>query len=106
MPTSRAYDARRRAEQPWRALYKTRRWQDIRRRELAAHPLCQRCEAYGVLVPAVHVHHVVAHKGDRARFFAGPFECLCETCHNRDAQREERGRPVQAIGVDGWPLDG
>jgi hypothetical protein len=39
--------------------------------------------------------HVHPHRGDEVLFFSGPFQSLCETCHNSAKQREEvaaRGR--------------
>ena len=51
------------------------------------------------------VNHRQAHKGDWSLFIDPEnHESTCETCHNRDIQREERGTPRQAIGEDGWPI--
>lgn len=86
----REYEARRRQAHPWRALYKTPQWQAIRVAVFADEPLCRRCHASGLVVPATVVNHVERHHGDPVKFFAGPFEPLCKPCHDGEVQREER----------------
>lgn len=80
---------KRRADQPWRAWYKTRAWQNRRAMQLIEHPLCQRCEPRGVIVEAGVVNHVDGHNGDYERFFWGKLESVCKPCHDIDIQREE-----------------
>ena len=94
----RQYDARRREQKPWRALYKTPRWQAIRAIVLAEHPLCVRCLADGLVEPSTVVNHVRRHHGDEVKFFAGPFEAICKPHHDREVQREER----EAERGGGW----
>jgi 5-methylcytosine-specific restriction protein A len=104
---NREYDARRRAEKPWRAWYSTARWQRIREAQFAAHRLCQRCLDRGLVEPATIVHHVDRHEGDPVKFWNGPFASSCQPCHDIDEQRIERGGQArQTIGPDGWPVDG
>jgi hypothetical protein len=92
----------RRTLQVW---YQTAIWKRIRRFHLRTEPLCRRCKARGLIVPARAVHHVEAHRGDWAKFIAGPFESLCTTCHNRDAQSEEvRGYSCD-VDSNGYPTD-
>jgi 5-methylcytosine-specific restriction endonuclease McrA len=101
----RRHDARRRASQPWRALYDTKRWARIRDAQLAQHPNCERCIKLGRTTPATVVHHVRAHKGVEHLFYGGPFESLCAHCHNSDAQGEEARGYSTAVGIDGFPID-
>jgi 5-methylcytosine-specific restriction protein A len=95
--------------QQWRRLYYRARWKHIRRWVLAGHPLCQRCEAQGLVTPATEVHHNPPHGGDIERFWSGPFEALCKPCHDGPAKREELGLPARdystEIGQGGWPID-
>lgn len=91
---NRDYEARRRKVE-WRAWYKTARWLAIRRDQLNAEPLCRMCAADDLLTSATVCDHVEPHRGDEVRFFAGPFQSLCEGCHNREKQREEQGRPTR-----------
>ena len=86
----RQYEARRRAQKPWRNLYKTPEWAAIRQAVLAEQPLCVRCLADGIVEPATVVNHVHRHEGDVTKFFGGPFEAICKPHHDRDVQREER----------------
>jgi 5-methylcytosine-specific restriction enzyme A len=99
------HDQKRRKQQPWRSLYKTKAWQMIRAAQLAAHPLCQRHLRRGRVVRACTVHHLERHNGDEQKFFAGPFESLCKPCHDSDTQSEERTGYSREIGEDGWPVD-
>ena len=102
---NREYDAKRRAEKPYRAWYNTSRWRAIRDVQLASQPLCERCKARGVVTPATVCHHLIQHKGDPVLFWSGPFGSSCDDCHDTDEQRIERGgRARQAIGNDGWPI--
>ncbi|BBF93365.1 HNH endonuclease [Blastochloris tepida] len=93
------HDAKRRRTQPWRALYNTPQWRAIREQQLAEHPLCERCEARGLVVAATVVNHVVRHRGDPVTFFGGPFESLCKHCHDSEVQSEERRAEINASGA-------
>ena len=83
-------DDRRRERSPWRALYKTGRWLAIRAAQLRDEPLCGMCAADGRVEPATVCDHVEPHRGDAARFFAGPFQSLCKWHHDGAKQRAER----------------
>ena len=88
--SSKAYDQTRREVLPWRRFYKTARWQGVRLTQLAAEPLCAFCKATGKIVEAEIVDHVLPHRGDEVKFFAGPFQSLCKRCHDGAKQRIER----------------
>lgn len=86
----RVHDRKRGREQPWRALYKDRRWLSGRLEHLAAHPLCERCRQDGRVTPATVVHHRIAHRGDERLFFTrSNWESACKSCHDGEIQREE-----------------
>ena len=51
------------------------------------------------------VHHIVPYRGDRAKFFSGPFTSLCKDCHDIVAQGIEARGYSNEIGMDGWPVD-
>jgi len=101
---NREYDAKRRKEKPWRALYKTPEWLKIREDQLLKQPLCQRCYDRGEIVPATVAHHVNRHGGDRLKFFSGPFASSCKACHDQIEQIiEARGFEV-GCDRDGRPI--
>jgi 5-methylcytosine-specific restriction protein A len=102
----REFDRERQRTQPWRAWYGLPIWKQIRKQQLHAKPLCERCEAKGRVTAATVVNHVDRHRGNWQRFITGPFESLCKSCHDRDAQAEERGTPFKDPGPDGWPAEG
>lgn len=82
--------------------YKTWRWQKLRERQLDAEPLCAMC--WPRVTRATVCDHKEPHRGDEEKFWAGPFQSLCASCHNSDKQRIEKGgTPKPRIGVDGWP---
>ena len=98
-------DRRSDAARQYRPWYKTRAWQIVRRNQLREHPWCRMCLEAKARVLATVVDHTEPHRGDRARFFSGPFQSLCETHHNASKQREERAGYSTAVGEDGWPTD-
>jgi 5-methylcytosine-specific restriction protein A len=81
------------------------RWDKARKTYLAHNPLCVMCKREGRVTPATVVDHIKPHKGDKALFWDSEnnWQSLCAPHHNRDKQREERGR-FQAVGEDGWPI--
>jgi len=70
-----------------------RDWQAVRLEYLHAHPLCEDCEAAGLVVPAALVHHVAPLRSGGARLDAGNMRALCERCHART-----HGRLARAAG--------
>jgi 5-methylcytosine-specific restriction protein A len=58
-----------------------RHWVAVRNAYIARHPLCERCEAAGRLVPAEHVHHIVA-LGDGGSNADENLQALCRPCHS------------------------
>ncbi len=94
------------ANRAYHHLYKTKLWRELRLVHLEAHPLCARCEREGRVVPAVEVHHIRAHRGDRALFNdLNNLEGLCKPCHGRVEQSIERRGYDKSVGSDGWPMD-
>ena len=87
-------------------LYNTKAWRDLRLAVLNARPLCEWCGAMGLTVPATVADHKVNHKGDPDLFYCQPEElnALCKPCHDRHAQRRDRGGDTRVIGMDGWPV--
>ena len=54
---------------------------------------------------ATVVDHMMAHKGNLDLFYdPDNLQPLCKPCHDRHAQRRDRGRPTIAFGVDGRPI--
>ena len=104
----RGYDAKRRATQDWRHLYKSKRWARIKRAQAKAQPYCQECARLDpprLFTPMTIVDHVDRHGGDPERFFRGPFQSLCKPCHDSRKQSEERRGFKLDMGPDGWPVD-
>lgn len=86
-------------------LYKTYKWQQIRKKYLQANPLCVMCEADGKIKLAEICDHIEPHKGDVFKFHNGPFQGLCKLHHDATKAKEE-SRGVK-IGSDemGQPID-
>ena len=91
---TKSYDQERDRQQ-WRRWYKTARWQRLRDRQLHTEPLCRMCRERGITAAATVCDHVERHGGDYQRFWAGPFQSLCASCHSGDKQVIERGRGVE-----------
>jgi 5-methylcytosine-specific restriction protein A len=90
---------------PLEQLYEHRRWRRIHRQQIQRKPVCEMCERRGLLAAATVVDHVIPHKGDINRFWLGPFQSLCATCHNADKHVQELHGFSDRIGQDGWPVD-
>ena len=86
---NRRYD---REQRPgYSKLYKTARWQRLRKRVLSAQPLCVECGRYGILTPATVVDHITPHKGNQRLFWdEDNLQALCKSCHDRKTAREGR----------------
>lgn len=78
---------------PWRRWYKTARWQKLRLaifvRDLFTCRICKRFETNTSLLVCDHVER---HMGNEHRFWAGPFQTLCKSCHDKAKQRAEQAR--------------
>lgn len=81
------------------------RWEKARKTYLMRNPLCIMCKREGRVTAATVVDHIIPHKGDTALFWdtENNWQPLCAPHHDRDKQREERGR-FQAVDADGWPI--
>jgi len=92
--------------QAYRYLYRSTAWRKGRVLFLREHPLCVRCMAKGLTVPATVVNHIKPHKGDLTLFFDRKnMEAVCKRCHDGAIQQIERIGFSTCIGVDGWPTD-
>jgi hypothetical protein len=65
LPSARPRDSERDRES--KRFYNSSAWVRLRRMHLARSPLCVKCQAAGRLVPATHVHHVVAFETSTGR---------------------------------------
>ena len=78
-----------RAEQSWRAWYKSPTWKAIKRHRLIQEPNCRHCAQEGRAVIAKHVDHVEPHRGQWSRFTKYEnTQSLCARHHNSHRQRQ------------------
>lgn len=95
-------------------LIHTTKWLRLRRNELTAHPLCQRCLEEGRITASSEVHHVrpveEAYSGAERRqrmYDANNLRALCHDCHvkthtelgrsGREATRKRNDKHVAEI---------
>lgn len=64
-----------------------RAWEKLRNAYLQRHPLCERCERRGHVVPAEIIHHRIPITEGGARLDEANLEALCKTCHEREHGR-------------------
>lgn len=86
-------------------LYRTARWQRIRKAQLDREPLCRYCQQMGRITAATVCDHITPHKGDAVAFHAGPFQSLCKPCHDGAKKQLEMRGSLRGSGTDGLPLD-
>lgn len=78
--------------------------QKLRAKRLQSNPLCQDCEAKGVITVAVEVDHIQplslggTDTDDNTRN-------LCKPCHLKRTAEQFGYRKSVSIGLDGWPID-
>ena len=94
-----------RGANPYGHLYGSARWKKIRADQLRQHPLCAYCQRdHDRVTIATVCDHITPHKGNEARFWSGPFQSLCKSCHDTvKASEEGRARKRVKIALDGWP---
>jgi 5-methylcytosine-specific restriction endonuclease McrA len=77
----------------WQGWYHTRRWAHLRWSVLVRDLFtCQICGQLEADTSRLVCDHVEPHRGDAGRFWAGPFQTLCKSCHDSVKQREEQPR--------------
>ena len=72
-------------------LYNSKHWKQIRHEQLLNEPYCRECMKHGKRVLATEVDHIDPHKGDEVKFYAGPFQSLCHSCHAAKTDSERVG---------------
>jgi 5-methylcytosine-specific restriction endonuclease McrA len=70
--------------------YGTHRWQRLRWQVLVRDMFtCARCHRIVADTSQLVCDHIVPHRGDVVRFWAGPFQTLCKPCHDQAKQIED-----------------
>lgn len=81
-----------RHNQDWQRLYGTTRWKMIRRIQLTRQAWCEDCLRVDIYTPATDVDHKERHEGDLVKFFGGPVQSLCHSCHSTKTASEVFGQ--------------
>jgi 5-methylcytosine-specific restriction protein A len=90
---------------PLRHLYASKRWKELRLRQLAKEPLCWMCQALDRITPATVVDHYIPHRGDVVLFWrADNLRSTCKCCHDGAKQQLERSGTLRGCDVNGYPL--
>src|SRR5262245_66467279 len=87
-------------------LYDKRRWHRTRRRQLMREPLCRVCHAFGLIVVASDVDHVVPLTSGGAEFDPDNLQSLCKLHHTEKTNCETHGREWKPTRVRGCNVDG
>ncbi|MEG1838463.1 MAG: HNH endonuclease signature motif containing protein [Bacteroidaceae bacterium] len=73
-----------------RKIYTSTRWRKLRAWKLANNPLCEMCEAKGIVRPAEDIHHITSfmstYNEDQRKFLAYDYDnlmSLCKRCHQK-----------------------
>jgi 5-methylcytosine-specific restriction enzyme A len=80
-----------RPKKDWRLWYSRADWRRKRALQLKREPLCERCKARGMAVPATIADHRVPHHGDFSAFIHGELVSLCMKCHAPKWADDKRG---------------
>ena len=82
-----------------------RKLQAIRARHFRYDPLCRMCKAKGIIRAWTQLDHIVP-------LFQGGEDTdenrqgLCDDCHSEKTRVDLGQRPVETIGLDGYPVGG
>ena len=88
------------------SLYKSKAWYRLRHHQLTQQPLCAYCKQLGRTVAATVVDHIKPHRGDLELFYNPTnLQSLCDQCHNRHKQRQEKSGYLAGGDADGIPVD-
>lgn len=88
-------------------LYNTKRWQQLRKAQLNAHPMCQCPHCQEKMLEADTVDHITPHRGDKRLFFdRHNLQSMHHDCHDKYKQSHEKGGAGFMAGCDdmGRPL--
>jgi len=90
--SAKPYGQSRDRSQPWRAWYKTARWQRLRWQVLVRDGFtCRFCNVIEAQTARLVADHIIAHRGDEALFWnADNLQCLCKACHDSTKQSAEK----------------
>lgn len=91
----------------WRPWYSLKRWSLLKdATHLRDGYQCRMCGRLHPTRQGLVADHIQPHKGDPALFWdPDNLQTLCQPCHDRHKQAQERGTLAPAIGVDGWPAE-
>lgn len=104
---ARAHDMVKCVRPDYHSWYYRKEWKAIKAQRLCNEPSCRMCWVdHRLLVPAVVVDHVRAHRGDWKLFTDyDNTQSLCKQHHDAAKQKEETRGYSTKIGLDGWPVD-
>lgn len=81
-------------------LYFTKRWKQLRAKQLIIEPFCRECAKRGIRTRATDVDHIKPHRGNKRIFFDDTnLQSLCHSCHSRKtiAERSEASPPAENV---------
>ncbi|MBW3518327.1 HNH endonuclease [Flavobacterium sp. NKUCC04_CG] len=71
------------------SFYNSRTWRKLRRFFLDNNPLCVRCEANGMIIPATVADHIIPINKGGEPLNENNLQALCTPCHNSKSARDK-----------------
>lgn len=71
-------------------VYNTTRWRKLREAKLMEQPLCELCQAKGIITPAEDIHHIdsfMSYEGMKRKEKAYNYnnlQSICKECHQKE----------------------
>ena len=89
-PSHQKESEHKRSSRPYKKLYNSIQWQQLRKQVLNKQPLCVECLKAKRITPATVVDHIKPHKGNEKLFYdISNLQSLCKSCHDRKTAKED-----------------
>lgn len=73
-------------------FYQSTSWKSLRNYKIQLHPLCEHCEAKGLIEPGKEIDHIIAIKDNGPMLSLDNLQTLCRSCHASKSAKEREAR--------------
>jgi 5-methylcytosine-specific restriction endonuclease McrA len=89
---------------PYKHIYNSKAWKNLRLLRLADEPLCRLCKAIGIIKPGHHVDHIIPLTKGGEPYEWDNTQSLCQSHHTLKTLEDEGKHPNWGCDRHGNPL--